>query len=261
MKCKSFLLVLLLMIPGCTEPSIEDDRTILATTTSMRDSGLLDILLPAFSESTGVEIDFVAVGTGAALNLGKSGDADVLIVHSPEREQTFIEEGHGISRHTFAWNRFVILSPSNDPVGMNDDIIESLTKIAESETCFVSRGDDSGTHTKELELWNLTGIIPEGDWYLSIGQGMSAAITMADEKDCYTISDIGTHLNRDDTDLIHHEFEHNSTLNPYSIVLIEGEHFDETKQLKDFLFGEGKSIIENYTINGQTVFNTTQPVH
>ena len=163
---------------------------ILATTTSMRDSGLLDVLFP-LTNATGHDVDVVAVGTGAALNLGRSGDADVLIVHAPEAEAAFLEQGHGTSRTVFAWNTFVLLTP--EP--MNGTLFDVLDAVVEEERCFVSRGDASGTHMKEQALWQAwsedgrgdvieddSGVHPEGDWYLSIGQGMGAAITMADEK-------------------------------------------------------------------------------
>ena len=264
---KCILVILVITIPGCTHPIIEEENMVLATTTSMRDSGLLDTLLPAFTKSTGIEIDYIAVGSGAALNLGKSGDADLLIVHAPNAELKFIEEGHGIERKTFAWNRFVILSPANDPVGMTTNLSESLVKIAESEHCFVSRGDNSGTHIKEQELWNSIiginnieivtdslGAHPVGEWYYSIGQGMSAAITVAYEKDCYTLSDKGTYLFRDDVDLVAHEFTSQLTLNQYSVILLDTKYSLESQLFFDYLFGEGAPLIENYTINNKQLF-------
>ena len=264
---KPILISLVFLIPGCIQPSTEEDHMVLATTTSMRDSGLLDILLPEFTESTGIEIDYVAVGTGAALNLGKSGDADILIVHAPEKEEDFINQGYGLERKTFAWNHFVILSPPDDPVGMSSNLSQSLADIANAEHCFISRGDNSGTHIKEQEIWNSinqshnlalttdsSGTHPVGDWYFSIGQGMSATITMAHEKDCYTLSDKGTHLNRDDTNLKSHEFTNNLTLNQYSIILLESKYSSQAEEFSEFLFGPGSSIIENYSINGERLF-------
>jgi len=271
---KCLLLVLVITIPGCTQPILKEENMILATTTSMRDSGLLDTLLPAFTESTGIEIDYIAVGSGAALNLGKSGDADLLIVHTPNAELKFIEDGYGIERKIFAWNLFVILSPANDPVGITGNLSESLVKIAESEHCFISRGDNSGTHMKEQELWNSItginnieittdslGIHPIGEWYYSIGQGMSAAITMAYEKDCYTLSDKGTYLFRDDVDLIAHEFNNQLTLNPYSVILLDTKYSLESQLFFDYLFGEGALLIENYSINNKQLFYSGQPDH
>jgi tungstate transport system substrate-binding protein len=271
---KCILVILIITIPGCIQPIEEEENMVLATTTSMRDSGLLDVLLPAFTESTGIKIDYVAAGTGAALNLGKSGDADLLIVHAPDAEVEFIQQGHGIERKTFAWNRFVILSPKNDPVGMTENLSESLVKIAESGQCFVSRGDNSGTHIKEQEMWNSiveitdieiitdeVGTHPVGEWYYSIGQGMGAAITMAYEKDCYTLSDKGTHLFRDEVGLVAHEFVDQLTLNPYSIILLDSKFSTESQLFFDYLFGEGTSVIENYSINNEQLFFVNQPDH
>lgn len=271
---KCILVIFVITIPGCIQPIVEEENMVLATTTSMRDSGLLDTLLPAFTKSTGIKIDYVAAGTGAALNLGKSGDVDLLIVHAPAAEIEFIQQGHGIERKTFAWNRFVILSPQNDPVGMTGNLSESLVKIAEAEHCFVSRGDNSGTHIKEQELWNsiveatdieiitdTLGTHPTGEWYYSIGQGMSAAITMAYEKDCYTLSDKGTYLFRDDVDLTAHEFTDQLTLNSYSIILLNTKYSTESQLFFDYLFGEGISLIENYSINSEQLFFVNQPDH
>jgi len=271
---KCLLVIIVITIPGCTQPVVKDENMILATTTSMRDSGLLDTLLPAFTNSTGIEIDYVAVGTGAALNLGKAGDADLLITHAPDAESEFIKEGYGTKHKTFAWNRFVILSPLNDPVGLTENLSESLVKIAKEEHCFVSRGDDSGTHIKEQELWksisevsdvnivtDSLGTHPVGEWYYSIGQGMSAAITMAYEKDCYTLSDKGTYLFRDDVDLIAYEFTNQLTINPYSIILLDSKYSTESQLFFDYLFGEGAPLIENYSINNNQLFFIGQPDH
>ena len=180
---------------------------ILATTTSMRDSGLLDVLLPAFTNATGHDVDVVAVGTGAALNLGRSGDADVLIVHAPEAEAAFLEQGHGTSRTVFAWNTFVLLTP--EP--MNGTLFDVLDAVVEEERCFVSRGDASGTHMKEQALWQAWSEDGRGDDRGRFRRPSrrrlvpfhrtrhGRAITMADEKRCVTLSDLGTALFRADT--------------------------------------------------------------
>ena len=261
------LLCLLMASPGCVTP--DDDRMILATTTSMRDSGLLDVLLPAFTNATGHEVDVVAVGTGAALNLGRSGDADVLIVHAPEAEADFLEEGHGSSRTVFAWNTFLLLTP--EP--MNGSLFDVLDAVVEDERCFVSRGDASGTHMKEQTLWQAwadagrgeviedrSGIHPDGDWYLSIGQGMGAAITMADEKRCVTLSDLGTALFRSDTvDLELQRYNDTLLLNPYSIIPLEGPHAAAAEALRAFLMNEATAVIEAHTISGEPMFTPGQP--
>ncbi len=173
-------------------------RLILATTTSTYDSGLLDYLLPAFEEETGIEVEVVAVGTGQALEMGRNGDADVLLVHAPAREEAFVAEGHGVDRQPVMYNDFVIVGPEADPAsiaGMTD-AVGAFARIAQEQAPFISRGDDSGTHTKEKAIWEAAGITPEGKWYISAGQGMGAVLTMAEELEAYTLTDRGTYLSR-----------------------------------------------------------------
>lgn len=170
----------------------------LATTTSTYDSGLLDAILPVFEEESGITVEVVAVGTGQALALGEQGDADVLLVHAREREDAFMEAGHGVRREDVMFNDFVIVGSQSDPAGIAgmDSVAEALASIAASEAVFVSRGDDSGTHTKEKAIWESVGIEPAGDWYQSIGQGMGATLTFANEENGYTLSDRATYLAR-----------------------------------------------------------------
>ena len=264
------LLLLTIPLSGCISETESSDNLILATTTSMRDSGLLDSLLPAFTSQTGIEVDVIAVGTGAALNLGRSGDADILIVHAPKKEIEFIEDGHAESRNTFAWNRFVILSPGEVE---NLEILEFFNEIREQEMCFISRGDNSGTHVKEQDVWRAAsveynfslietneGVRPEGDWYYSIGQGMGAAITMADQKNCVTLSDKGTAVSRSDIELRIYEFESVLTLNPYSAIPLSGDNSNQALELSLFLSGNtSREIIQNFTINDQFLFNYGVP--
>ena len=146
----------------------------LATTTSTADSGLLDAILPDFEAANNARVDVVAVGTGQAIEIGQAGDADVILVHARAREDAFIEEGHGTARYDVMYNDFILVGPADDPAGVQGmaTAAEALTAIAAAEASFASRGDDSGTHTKELSLWEKAGITPEGDWYNSLGQGM-----------------------------------------------------------------------------------------
>jgi tungstate transport system substrate-binding protein len=249
-------LVLFSGLSGCLEEVEDSEGLLLATTTSMRDSGLLDELLPAFEKATGIHVSVVAVGTGAALNLGENGDADVLIVHSPQKEIEFIENGFGLSRSTFAWNRFVLVGPNQlDGFSTASEAFSSL----ENE-CFVSRGDNSGTHIKELEIWEMAGIEP-GDEYLSIGQGMASALNMADELQCWTLSDKGTWLFRSNKlDLEATSWNDNLTLNPYSVIQLKGERSEDGIRFNEFILSsESQQIINNYSINGKTLFNSGQP--
>ena len=174
------------------------DAITLATTTSTYDSGLLDAILPVFEQDSGITVEVVAVGTGQALALGEQGDADVLLVHARAREDAFMEAGDGTRREDVMYNDFVIVGPEDDPAGITgmESAADALTAIAAAEASFVSRGDDSGTHTKELSIWESAGIEPSGDWYQAIGQGMGATLTFANEEQAYTLSDRATYLAR-----------------------------------------------------------------
>ena len=169
---------------------------ILATTTSTQDSGLLDEILPAFEESSDCVVKTVAVGSGQAMQMGESGDADVLLVHSPDDEEQFMADGYGSSREAVMHNDFVVVGPPDDPadVAGAGDAADALSRIAEQEASFASRADDSGTHAKELTLWEEAGLEPAGSWYIETGQGMGDTLTIADQKQAYTLSDRSTFL-------------------------------------------------------------------
>jgi len=183
----------LFLLSACSS----DDELILATTTSTQDSGLLDVLIPMFEDEYGYGVKTIAVGSGAALRLGEEGEADVILAHSPDAEEQFMTAGNGESREIVMHNDFIILGPPDDPAGVAGaaDAAAALALIAESETLFVSRGDESGTHSKELSLWEKAGIQPAGEgWYQETGQGMGATLGVASEKRGYTLSDRGTYL-------------------------------------------------------------------
>ena len=185
--------------PAATEPAAAEPQTlILATTTSTENSGLLAAILPDFEAETGVQVDVIAVGTGQALKLGEDGNADVLLVHARSKEDAFMEAGHGSRREDVMYNDFVVVGPADDPAGLRGlaDAAEAFQKLTQSEAPFVSRGDDSGTHTKEKTIWAAAGVEPAGDWYISAGQGMGAVLTMANEQQAYTLSDRATYLAR-----------------------------------------------------------------
>jgi tungstate transport system substrate-binding protein len=169
---------------------------ILATTTSTRDSGLLDVLLPVFEEQTGYKVKMVAVGTGAALAMGEEGNADVLLVHAPAAEEELMAKGFGSQRDLIMHNDFIIVGPKDDPAGIRGMKVaaEALAKISEAKAIFASRADDSGTNKKELSLWKVAGITPEGAWYLQTGQGMGDTLRIASEKIGYTMTDRATFL-------------------------------------------------------------------
>ena len=181
---------------GSAGTPTDQGTMLLATTTSTRDSGLLDELLPAFEKKSGCQVKTVAVGSGEALELGEKGDADVLLVHSPADEQEFMDAGNGSSRKAVMHNDFVLVGPAEDPADLKQakDAPDALGRIEEAEAPFASRGDDSGTHTKELSLWEAAGIEPGGSWYIETGQGMGETLTIANQKQAYTLSDRGTFL-------------------------------------------------------------------
>jgi tungstate transport system substrate-binding protein len=186
---------------GHTESS--DRPVILATTTSTQDSGLLDVLVPAFERESGRQVKTVAVGSGEAIELGSRGEADVLLVHSPDDEEEFMKTGKGGERRLVMHNDFVIVGPPDDPAGIRGvSSTAALERISKNEAQFMSRGDDSGTHNLELKLWDEAGVKPSGSWYQETGQGMGATLRIADQKRAYTISDRGTYLSTgDSTDL------------------------------------------------------------
>jgi len=174
----------------------------LATTTSVENSGLLEYLVDMYEADMNINVEYTAVGTGQALELGRSGDVDLLLVHAPDLEIAFVEEGYGTQRYPLMYNDFIVLGPAADPAGVlgENEIAAALINIAETESDFVSRGDNSGTHFLEMKLWALTGIKPdpESEWYASVGQGMGASLNMANEMEAYIISDRGTYLSQMD---------------------------------------------------------------
>ncbi len=197
MKRLFLLLILSVFLVACGAQEPEVLR--LATTTSTADSGLLEAILPAFEETYNARVDVVAVGTGQAIELGEAGDADVILVHARAREDAFVAEGHGVVRTDVMYNDFVLVGPVDDPAGVlgMETAVEAFTAIATSQAVFASRGDDSGTHTKELGLWEKAGLAPDAtseEWYKSLGQGMGDTLLFANETGAYTLTDRGTFL-------------------------------------------------------------------
>jgi tungstate transport system substrate-binding protein len=195
----AFLLVALawLVLPGAAALAKPAARTlILATTTSTQDTGLLDVLLPAFEKRTHIRVKVIAVGSGEALAMGRRGDADVLLVHSKAAEDVFMAEGHGAARLDVMHNDFVLVGPAADPAQVRGaDAVEAFRRIAAAAAPFLSRGDQSGTHVKEQGLWKKAGVDPAGrSWYVSAGQGMGETARIASEKRAYTLMDRGTYL-------------------------------------------------------------------
>lgn len=218
----------LLVTAGCgsEQSGGEDGATgamILATTTSTQDSGLLDAILPSFEESSDCVPKPVAVGSGQAMAMGESGDADVLLVHSPEAELEFMAEGHGISREPVMHNDFVLVGPPQDPahVGEAGDAAKAMALIAQEQAPFASRADESGTHAKEVDLWQEAGVEPSGSWYIETGQDMGETLTIASQKQAYTLTDRGTFLATSnlDSEIV---YEGSADLqNPYHVIVVD----------------------------------------
>ena len=201
-----------------------EKKLILATTTSTQDSGLLDYLLPDFEKEAGVKVDVIAVGSGQALTLGEDGNADVLLVHSRAKEDEFMAAGHGVRREDVMYNDYVVVCPESDPAGIKGmtSATDAFKKIADGKTTFISRGDDSGTHTKEKSIWKAASIEPQGDWYVSAGQGMGEVLTMTDEQQACTLSDRATYLARskEGLKLVVMVEGDKALFNPYGVIAV-----------------------------------------
>lgn len=238
----------------------------LATTTSVRDSGLLDELLPEFERMHGCRVDVIAVGTGAALKLGEAGDADAVVVHAREAEEAFMDAKHGMRHEEFMVNDFVLLGPPDDPAEIRDvDPIDALTMIAAGMHPFISRGDNSGTHQRELQLWALAGVRPDWSAYVESGQGMGPALIMADEKRAYVLSDLGTYLNfADKIDLVPLAAKSGVMRNRYAAMVVNPEKHERINAklagaLVDYLISdEVQRRIAAYRIGGCQLFRPTR---
>jgi tungstate transport system substrate-binding protein len=210
---------------GRSDAGTGTGQMILATTTSTQDSGLLDDLVPKFEDESSCSVKTVAVGSGEALELGEKGDADVLLVHSPEAEQEYMDGGHGVSREAVMHNDFVVLGPKDDPAGIKgaDSAAKAFTRIGKAKAPFASRADESGTNTKELSIWEAAGIEPKGSWYSETGQGMGETLTIASQKQAYTLSDRGTYLATDNLDLDLLVEGGKDLLNPYHVIVVKAD--------------------------------------
>jgi tungstate transport system substrate-binding protein len=273
-----------------TVGAAEDKVLKMATTTSTESSGLLNVLLPAFEKNTGIKVKVIAKGTGAAIKDGEDGNVDVIFVHAEEREMKFVADGFGTKRYPVMHNDFVILGPIADPAGINGakDSSAALKKIAEAKAPFISRGDDSGTHTKELEILEASGVpmadkkliitkngkdvevtsqspADSHDWYVSIGQGMGKTLTFADEKQAYTLSDRGTYIaykyGKKPAIGLEILVEGNAALaNPYGIIPVSPAKFPHVKydmamQFIEWLTGvPGQKLIGGYLLEGWQLF-------
>lgn len=245
---------------------VKNTEIILATTTSTYDSGLLDELIPVFEEETTYKVKPIAVGTGEAIAMGERGEADVILVHSREEENRFVEEGYGTERRDVMHNDFVIIGPEDDPSAISGlTAVEAYITISANEASFVSRGDDSGTNKKEIAIWEETGTTPQGDWYIESGQGMGETLRIADEKQAYTMTDRGTYLAQQNNLSLVVLVEGDEILfNPYGVIPVNPEkhkdidiNYEGAQAFVEFITGEkGQAIIKEFGVAeyGQPLF-------
>ncbi len=244
--------------PGTAEPTKASGELLLASTTSTQDSGLLDALIPAFEEATGYSVKLISGGSGQALENGRRGDVDVLLVHSPAAEQTFVAEGSGVERLLVMHNDFVLVGLDDDParVRTTNGISAALVRIASDGAFFISRGDDSGTHAVELQIWRSAGFDPAGErWYQESGQGQGATLQIASQKGAYALTDRGTFLTQAETlDLAIVSEGSPALINVYHVIVVNPERHPEVnaagaRAWAAFVTGvEGQRIISEFGV-------------
>ena len=263
----SVLLAALAVLMSFPSPVSSDETRIrLATTTSTDNSGLLDYLLPRFEKKAGIRVHVIPVGTGKALKLAERGDVDVILVHAPEAEIAFVKAGWGVNRRSVMMNDFLVVGPPKDPGAVKEagSLVDALNRIKRSKTDFISRGDDSGTHKKELALWPLAGGVPSGGHYLEAGQGMEATLRIAFEKDAYTLTVRGTFLAvQKGMDLVP-VYEGGPLLkNPYAIIAVNPALHPHVRYLDTMTLiawvtsPEGQALIGAFRKEGEVLFHPT----
>ncbi|MCP4343281.1 MAG: solute-binding protein [Desulfobulbaceae bacterium] len=251
--------VLLIAVPGCRDSNNKDNKRTsvisLATTTSTVDSRLFKAIIPVFEQKYNTQVRIVAKGTGKALLLARQGKIDVVLVHSRVAEDSFVSEGYGVNRQDVMHNEFVLLGPPQDParIAGETNILATLTRLSSSNAMFISRGDDSGTHNRELELWKLTGITPKESWYRESGMGMLESLKMASALQAYILSDMSTYLfNKHDLQLEILSSGDERLFNPYGVIAVnpikvKGVNFEGAMAFINFITSiEGQTIIRNY---------------
>lgn len=246
-----------------TQIGAAKERLRLATTTSTENSGLLAALHLAFEQRYGIKVDVLAVGSGQAMELGKNCDVDVVLAHAPEAERAFVKAGYGINRLKVMHNDFMIVGPKADPAQVKaaKTAVEAMRRIASAKAAFVSRGDNSGTHQKELELWQQAQVKPKGSWYFAIGQGMEASLQFAQEKQGYTLTDRGTFLAfRSKLDLAVLLEGDPVLFNPYHVIAVNPKrcpnaNYEAAMRYAAFLTGPvGQKRIAEFKIQGERLF-------
>ena len=267
MKFRS-ILALVATVAAINASPAADQSIVLASTTSVEASGLLANILPQFTAKTGITVNVVAQGTGKALDTARRGDADLLLVHDPDAEQQFMDEGHGSTHRQIAWNDFIVVGPSADPARVRggNDSVAALRAIASAQAPFVSRGDKSGTNAAELRLWKMAGQTPDAlnkeKWYRDIGGGMGQALNAASAMEAYTLSDRGTWLSFKNKGSLVIAIQGDPRLiNRYDVIELSPQKHAGTKLATAKIFAdwlvstEGQQAIGAYQVNGQKLFN------
>jgi tungstate transport system substrate-binding protein len=244
----------------------QDRSIVVASTTSTEDSGLFSYILPLFKSKTGIEVRVVAQGTGQALDTGRRGDADVVFVHAKAAEEQFLADGFGVKRYPVMYNDFILVGPKSDPAGISGlkDIVAAFKAIKEKAVPFISRGDRSGTHIAELNIWKLAGIdiaAEKGSWYKDIGQGMGGALNAASASNAYVLSDRGTWISfKNKGDLAIMVEGDKRLFNQYGVMLVNPQRHPHVKRelgqqfIDSLVSPEGQRAIADYRINGQQLF-------
>lgn len=264
MKAGLIPVFLSLLFHWATIQAADSNLIRLATTTSTDNSGLLNELLPAFTEDTGYKVHVIAVGTGKALRLAKDGDVDAVLVHALEAEKEFVQSGYGVKRYPVMHNDFVVIGPENDPANANGakSVKHAFSLINDSQSFFISRGDNSGTHKKEQTIWKQSGIQPTGSWYLEVGQGMGKVLQMANEMDAYTLIDRGTWLAYQYKVKLGVIYQGDTSLyNPYGIIAVNPQRYSDinfsgSTALIDWITSKtkGQALIAQFKMSGKQLF-------
>jgi tungstate transport system substrate-binding protein len=267
MRLRTLRLVWLMgLLLAVSAPASAQDRLRLSTTTSTDNSGLLAVVLPPFEQRFHLKVDVVAVGSGKALKLAENGDVDVVLSHAPELEEAFMKAGFGVNRRDVMYNDFVVVGPPSDPAQLRGALsaVDALKRIAAKQATFISRGDESGTHQKEKELWRTAGLTPSGAWYVSAGQGMGEVLLMADERRAYALADRGTYLaykKRDELIIVSQGDP--MLFNPYTVMAVSPARYPQVKYIEAMELiawltsPEGQRLIGSFKQAGEVLFHPT----
>jgi tungstate transport system substrate-binding protein len=253
----------LLVILFVSSFSLAEERLRMATTTSTENTGLLGVILPPFEKMFNLKVDVIAVGTGKAMKLGETGDVDVILVHDPIDEEKFVVQGFGVNRREVMHNDFILVGSASDPAGCKGlkSATDAFAKIAKKNSIFISRGDDSGTHRKEKDIWNKAGITSRGKWYLEAGQGMGVVLQMAHEKMAYALTDRGTYIAyRPKIDSVIISEGDPILYNPYGVIAVNPARHPQVNYIKAMAFigwitsPECQKMIAQFKQGGEVLF-------